>query len=255
MLNKLQITEKLRPETFDDLILTKKTKEFLRDVISHEQCSHLLFYGSVGVGKTSTAKVIANELDADLLAVNACEVSTEEFRNNIKGFANSFNVFKSRQVVLFDEADSLSPKIQKEMKFVLENECLKTAMIFTTNEEDNIIDAIRSRCLEIDFDLEFSAENSLELKELIYKRVRDNFYNEKRIIDVKKVQNLINHYYPDLRRINNYLSIELKMINEYKSDLIKDKSDMICSSKKKPVTWCYEETKKKAHQPFVAWSN
>ena len=71
MLNKLIITEKFRPKTINDLVLLDETKELLRNIINQEQCTHILLSGRAGCGKTSTARVLANELDADLLAMNA----------------------------------------------------------------------------------------------------------------------------------------------------------------------------------------
>ena len=209
MLNKLTITEKFRPKTINDLVLLDETKELLRNIVNQEQCTHILLSGRAGCGKTSTARIIANELDADLLAMNACEVSTEEFRNKIKNFTTSLNLFYEKQVVLLDEADSLSTKIQKEMKFFLENECINTCVIMTTNEIDKIIDAIRSRCIEIDYDFELSDENSYELKKMIFERVRDEIKTEKREIEEKSAMRVINRFYPDLRRIINYLSVQM----------------------------------------------
>ena len=209
MIVKQSITEKFRPKSIDDLVLIDETKQLLRNLVKQEQCSHILLTGRAGCGKTSTARVIAKELDADLLAVNACEVSTEEFRKNIKRFTTSLNLFYENQVLLIDEADSLSPKIQKEMKFFLENECINTCVIMTTNEVDKIIDAIRSRCIEIDFDYELSEDNSDELKQMMFERVRDNVKTENKEIEEKSAMKVINRFFPDLRRINNYLSVQM----------------------------------------------
>ena len=78
----------------------------------------------------------------------------------------------------------------------------------TTNEVEKIIDAIRSRCIEIDFDYEFSDENSSELKQMMLERVRDNVKTENKEIDEKSAMKVINRFFPDLRRINNYLSVQ-----------------------------------------------
>ena len=202
------IIEKFRPNKIDDLILIEETKNLLRNMIKQEQCSHLLFTGSFGVGKTSTAKVLAKELNADLLAINACEVNLEEFRNNIKKFSSSLNIFYDKQVVLLDEADSLAPKIQKEMKVFLEKDCVNNCFIMTTNEVAKIDDALRSRCIEIDFDYELSEENSDELKELMFHRAKKNLTKEEKVFDENTLMNVINRFFPDLRRINNYLSVQ-----------------------------------------------
>ena len=126
----------------------------------------------------------------------------------IKLFSYRVNLFYENQVILIDEADSLPPKIQKEMKYFLENECINTCVIMTTNEVEKIIDAIRSRCIEIDFDYEFSDENSSELKQMMLERVRDNVKTENKEIDEKSAMKVINRFFPDLRRINNYLSVQ-----------------------------------------------
>ena len=196
MLKKETILEKYRPNKIDDLILIEETKNLLRNMIKQEQCSHLLFTGSFGVGKTSTAKV------------NACEVNLEEFRNNIKKFSSSLNIFYDKQVVLLDEADSLAPKIQKEMKVFLEKDCVNTCFIMTTNEVEKIDEALRSRCIEIDFDYELSEENSDELKELMFHRAKKNLTKEEKVFDENTLMSVINRFFPDLRRINNYLSVQ-----------------------------------------------
>jgi len=206
-LKKESITEKFRPNTIDDLVLREETKQLLRNLINQEQCSHILLTGRAGCGKTSTAKVIANELDADLLSVNACEMNIDKFRHEIKTYTASLNVYLQKQVVILDEADSLPPKIQKEMKFFLENECINTTVIMTTNEVDEIIDAIRSRCIEIDYDYEFSDEHSDDLKQMMLQRVKENLATEKKEIEETNVMQVINRFFPDLRRINNYLSV------------------------------------------------
>ena len=208
MLKKKTITEKFRPKTIDDLVLLNETKQLLNNLTNQEQCPHILLTGSVGVGKTSTARAISNELNADLLAVNACKVDTDTFRREIKLFSYRVNLFYENQVLLIDEADSLPPRIQKEMKYFLENECINTCVIMTTNEVEKIIDAIRSRCIEIDFDYEFSDENSSELKQMMLERVRDNVKTENKEIDEKSAMKVINRFFPDLRRINNYLSVQ-----------------------------------------------
>ena len=95
------------------------------------------------------------------------------------------------------------------MKFFLENECINTCVVMTTNEIDKIIDAIRSRCIEIDYDHELSDENSYELKKMIFERVRDEIKTEKREIEEKSAMRVINRFYPDLLRIINYLSVQM----------------------------------------------
>ena len=134
-------------------------------------------------------------------------MNIDKFRHEIKTYTASLNVYLQKQVVILDEADSLPPKIQKEMKFFLENECINTTVIMTTNEVDEIIDAIRSRCIEIDYDYEFSDEHSDDLKQMMLQRVKENLATEKKEIEETNVMQVINRFFPDLRRINNNLSV------------------------------------------------
>ena len=92
-MKKKTITEKFRPNTIDDLVLLNETKQLLKNLTNQEQCSHILLTGSVGVGKTSTARAISNELDADLLAVNACKVDTDTFRRDFHCFTNNESIY------------------------------------------------------------------------------------------------------------------------------------------------------------------
>jgi len=142
--------EKFRPSTIDGYVFRDQhQREQIQNWIKQESIPHLLFSGSAGIGKTTLAKILFNELDIhplDILEINASRTnSVDDVRDKIINFVQMipFGQFK---VVLLDEADYLSPSAQAALRGVMEEYHTTSRFILTCNYPNRIIPALHSRC-------------------------------------------------------------------------------------------------------------
>ncbi len=145
--------EKYRPNSLDTLILSNETRNLLEHYKKDKDIPHLLFCSTPGTGKTTTAKIIVNEiLKCDYLYINASdENGIDTIRHKIIGFAQTRSFDGGIKVVILDEADSLSGDGARALRNVMEEYASSTRFILTANYKHRILDAIRSRCVVVDF--------------------------------------------------------------------------------------------------------
>lgn len=196
------LVETYRPTTVSECILPSRIKEKIKQFVDKKQIPHLMFYGTAGLGKTSLAKAICNEIDADYIYINASsENSIDIVRNKISQFASTSSFEGNLKVVILDEADRLSSAAMDSLKSVQEQFHQSTRFIFTSNNIHKIIDPIRSRCIEFDFNPTDAEKN--ELLVLAMKRVVSILKREAIEFDIPAVAALVKKYYPDLRKTLN----------------------------------------------------
>ena len=156
-INNLLWAEKYRPAMLDDVIISDDTKKMIRDAINGGNIPNMVLHGSAGTGKTSVCKVIANEIGADLLYINASmERSIDVIRDRVVSFSSSVSFSGGPKIVLLDEAEGLTGLAQNSLRGVVE-EFTSTRFFFTTNHINKIIAPIRSRCVNISFALRTDA--------------------------------------------------------------------------------------------------
>jgi replication factor C small subunit len=143
-------TEKYRPRDIDGYVFRDDSqRQQVQGWIKSKSIPHLLFSGAPGVGKTTLAKILINQLgidDYDVLEINASrENSVDTIRDKITGFVQTmpFGVFK---VVLLDEADYISPNGQAALRGVMETYHASARFILTCNYPNRVIPALHSRC-------------------------------------------------------------------------------------------------------------
>ena len=205
MSNQYLWVEKYRPSTIDECILPDSMKKTFKEFIASGELPNFLFCGGAGVGKTTVAKALCNEIGAEYLFINGSEESgIDILRNKIKNFASSVSLTDSKKVVILDEADYLNANsTQPALRGFIEEFSNNCRFIFTCNFKNRIIEPLHSRCAVVEFKIENSEKPKIAAG--FYRRVIDILSQEKIEADGKVVAEVITKYFPDYRRVLNEL--------------------------------------------------
>lgn len=197
--------EQYRPQTIDDCILPEQTKKTFKDFVSKGEIPNLLLAGPPGIGKTTVAKALCNELGADCYVINGSDEGRflDTVRNQAKNFASTVSLTSEgkHKVIIIDEADNTGNDVQLLLRANIETFYSNCRFIFTCNYKNKIIEPLHSRCAVVDFSIKGKeraklAINFLErLKNILDKNLVE--YDEKVLIQI------INNHFPDWRRILN----------------------------------------------------
>ena len=196
--------EKYRPKAVKDCILPDNIKSTFQEYVNRKEIPNLLLSGTAGVGKTTIAKALCNEVGCDFIIINGSDESgIDVLRNKIKNYASSVSLSGGRKVVIIDEADYLNPNsTQPALRGAIEEFSDNCSFIFTCNFKNRIIDPIHSRCTVIDFKYN---GNKPKLAAQFFKRVEWILDEEKVKYEKEVVAAVITKYFPDNRRILNEL--------------------------------------------------
>ena len=197
--------EKYRPSKIDDCILPKNLKETFKQFVQSGELPNFLFCGTAGVGKTTVAKALCNEIGAEYLLINGSEESgIDILRTKIKSFASTVSLTDAKKVVILDEADYLNPNsTQPALRAFIEEFSNNCRFIFTCNFKNRIIEPLHSRCSVIDFKIENSEKQ--EIAASFFKRTMGILKQENIEADQKVVAELVTKHFPDWRRVLNEL--------------------------------------------------
>lgn len=197
-------TEKYRPQKIDDCILPDKIKVEFSNMILNENVPHLFLVGGAGVGKTTIAKILMNELNCEYLVFNGSsgELNISTLRNKITDFMSTVPLNKNikYKFVLIDEADGLSKDIQEALRHLMEK-YNKGRFILTGNYQHKVIEPLRSRCATINF--KFNKEESNNIIKKFAHRILYILNEEKIDYDIEGVSFVCKEYFPDFRRTIN----------------------------------------------------
>lgn len=187
--------ETYRPKEFKDVVGLNPS---ISNSIKNNSIPHLLFSGSAGTGKTTTAKIIINKLGADCLELNASsERGIDIIRNKVKSFAMTASTNGNLKVVFLDEADALTNDAQTSLRNTMEKYSSNCRFILTCNYENKIIDPLKSRCQSYKFQLPEKQDIFNRLKYIVNKEVVN--------IEDESLNLLIDKTYPDIRKAINKL--------------------------------------------------
>lgn len=197
--------EKYRPKTIADTILPIELKKTFQQFVNQHNVPNLLLTGGAGVGKTTVAKAMLNEIGADYIVINgSMNGNIDTLRVEIANFASSVSFSGGRKYVILDEADYLNPNsTQPALRNFMEEFSNNCGFILTCNFEKRIIDPLHSRCSVIKFTIPKADKPKIAAQ--FFKRTCDILEKEGIQYDQQAIAELIQLYFPDWRRTLNEL--------------------------------------------------
>jgi DNA polymerase III delta prime subunit len=198
--------EKYRPKTIQDTILPDDLKSTFQQFIDKGNIPNLLLTGTAGIGKTTVAKAMLEEVGADYIVINGSDEGRliDTLRNKIKNFASSMSLAGGRKYVILDESDYLNAEtVQPALRNFMEEYSSNCGFILTCNFVNKIIPPLHSRCSVVEFKI--PKKSMPKLAGQFFKRVESILSKEGIEYDQKVVAELITKHFPDNRRILNEL--------------------------------------------------
>jgi DNA polymerase III delta prime subunit len=197
--------EKYRPQVIDDCILPDDTKKTFKEFVAKGEIPNLLLAGPPGIGKTTIAKALCNELGADFYVINGSDEGRflDTVRNHAKNFASTVSLTgtSKHKVIIIDEADNTTSDVQLLLRANIEAFYNNCRFIFTCNYKNKIIEPLHSRCAVIDFTIK--GKQKAQLAGSFFKRLQNILDAERIEYDQKVVAELVSKHFPDFRRVLN----------------------------------------------------
>mgnify|MGYP001474971493 FL=1 len=197
--------EKYRPQTIEECILPENIKKTFRDFLNTGEIPNMLLAGPPGVGKTTVAKALCNELGADYYVINGSDEGRflDTVRNNAKNFASTVSLSSEakHKVIIIDEADNTGNDVQLLLRAFIEEFANNCRFIFTCNYKNKILEPLHSRCAVVEFGIK--GKEKAQIASQFFKRLNDILEKERVEADKRVLAELINKHFPDWRRVLN----------------------------------------------------
>ena len=197
--------EQYRPKDIESCVLPVGLKNTLTDFVNEGNIPNLILSGKSGVGKTTAAKAILDELGSTYIMINGSEESgIDVLRTKIKNFASTVSLHGGRKYIILDEADYLNPQsTQPALRGFMEEFHKNCGFVFTCNYKNRLIPPLHSRCSVIDFAIPNSERQKLAAE--FFGKVINILEDQNIKYDKRVVAEVINKYFPDWRRVLNEL--------------------------------------------------
>lgn len=196
--------EKYRPHKIVDCILPDRIKKVFQSYVDTKSIPNLMLTGNAGVGKTTVARAMCEELGVNHLFINSSEErGIGTLRTKIMSYASTISLTGGRKVIILDESDYLTPEAQAGLRGAIEEFSANCTFIFTCNFKAKLIDALHSRCSVIDFGL--LREERQKMAVMLLKRLEFVLKKEGIIYDKSVLAKIIEKFFPDYRRTLNEL--------------------------------------------------
>ena len=197
--------EQYRPQKIDDCILPANIKKAFEGFVEKGEIPNLLLTGTAGVGKTTIAKAVCDEIGASYIVINGSDEGRflDTVRNRVRQFATTVSLTSGapHKVVIIDEADNTTADVQLSLRTAVEEFHNNCRFIFTCNFQNKIIEPLHSRCTVVDFRIQ--KEQQQQLQGQFFLRLKTILDDNKVEYQDKVIVKLIQRYYPDWRRLIN----------------------------------------------------
>ena len=197
--------EQYRPKTIDDCILPESLKNLFLSFIKKGELSNMLFSGTPGIGKTTVAKALCEQMNCDWIMINGSEEGgIDVLRNKIKNFASTVSLSGGKKVVILDEADYLNPQsTQPALRGFVEEFHKNCRFILTCNFKNRIIEPLHSRFSNIEFKV--NPKDKPKLASRLFERAIYILKEQNVDYEDKVLVELITKHFPDFRKLINEL--------------------------------------------------
>ena len=224
-MNDILWVEKYRPQTIDDCILPEEIKKIFQSIVDSEEIPNLLLTGGPGIGKTTVAKALCNQLNCDWMMINGSDEGRmiDTLRTTIVNYASTISLSGGKKIIIVDEADYMNKEsVQPALRGIIEEFSNSCRFIFTCNFKNRIIPALHSRCSVVDFVI--TKKDKPDIATKILNRLSKMLTEEKIKFEESIIAQLVLKHFPDFRRLINELQ-KHSISGIIDNDILKQSSD------------------------------